>query len=106
MGIAMPMGAVPSQCHQSAVGVRGEGAGRYANDNVAPRLRPQNLNRRHKLLHGRLFRINYEFAAILGAPPGSSIFAACRRLSLLKAVRICLAALGVAFLCLPRFRLV
>ena len=46
------------------------------------------------------------FAAILGTPLGISAFAASSQPSFLKAVLICLAALGLAFLWLSRFRLV
>ncbi len=45
------------------------------------------------------------FAAIVGTPLGISAFAALNQPSFLKAVLICLAALGFAFLWLSRFRL-
>ena len=46
------------------------------------------------------------FAAIVGTPLGISAFAAFRQPFFLKAILICLAALGLAFLWLSRFRLV
>src|SRR5664279_5720397 len=46
------------------------------------------------------------FAAIVGTPLGVSAFAASRQPSFLKAVLICLVALGLAFLWLSRFRLI